>query len=136
MGNVRCMEALRDCRLKKLFMAPCLRAQLELLQYFISVWEIDQEKSIIHDQELEIEVSDVYFIIGLSRRGAIPILTGTRPSMENMSMVIDRVCPGARKGSRSGKVDIQTIPNLALKVVLHTITRAAGSQALHEATKT
>ena len=31
MGNVRCMEALRDCDLKKLFMAPCLRAQLELL---------------------------------------------------------------------------------------------------------
>ena len=40
------------------------------------------------------------------------------------------------KGSKSGKVDIQTIPDLALKVVLHTITRAAGSQAPHEATKT
>ena len=38
-------------------------------------------------------------------------------------------------GSGSGKVDIHTIPDLALRVVLHTITRAAGSQAPHEATK-
>ena len=37
MENERCMEALRDCELKKLFMTPCLRAQPKLLQYFISV---------------------------------------------------------------------------------------------------
>ena len=56
--------------------------------------------------------------------------------MENMTMVIERVCLEARKGSSNGKVDIQTISDLTLRVVLHTITRAAGSQALHEATKT
>ena len=37
---------------------------------------------------------------------------------------------------RSGKVDIQTIPDLTLRLVLHTITRAAGSQAPHEEEKT
>ena len=52
--------------------------------------------------------------------------------MENMTMVIDRVCQGAWKGSGSGKVDIQTIPDLTLRMVLHTITRIAGSQAPHE----
>ena len=31
MGNRICMEALRDCELEKLFMTPCLRAQLVLL---------------------------------------------------------------------------------------------------------
>ena len=46
-----------------------------------------------------------------------------------------RVCPRARTGSGSGKVDIHTVEDLALRVVLHTITRAAGSQAPHEATK-
>lgn len=136
MGNVKCMEALRDYRLKKLFMAPCLRAQTELLQYLISVSNIDQENFIIHDQELETEVSDIFLITGLSWRGAVPILINTQPTMENMSMVIDRVCLRARKGSNSGKVDIQTIPDLALKVVLHTITQAVGSQAPHEAMKT
>ena len=136
LGNVRCMDVLRDCGLQKLFMAPCLRAQPKILQYLISVWDIDREIFIIHEQELEIEVSDVFFITGLSQRGAVQILTSTRPTMENMSMVIDGMCRGARKGSKSGKVDIQTILDLALKVVLHTITRATGSQAPHEATKT
>ena len=136
MGNERCMEALRDYGLKKLFLTLCLHAQSELLQYLINIWDEDQENFILRDQELEIDVFDIYFITGLSRRGEAPILTGTRTCMENMSMVIDRVCPRAQKGSGSGKVDIQTIPDLALKVVLHTITRAMESQAPHEATKT
>ena len=134
--NERVMEALRNCGLKKFFLTPCLRAQLDLLQYLVRTWDKNQEKFILRDQELEIEVSDIYFIIGLSRRGVAPILTGTRPCMENMTMVIDKVCLGAWKGSGSGKVDIQTIPNLTLRVVLHTITRAAGSQEPHEAKKT
>ena len=136
MENERVMQALRNCGLKKLFLTPCLQAQPDLLQYLVSIWDKNQEKFILRDQELEIEVSDVYFIIGLSRRGVALILTGAWPCMKNMTMVIDRVCPGVRKGSSSGKVDIQTIPDLTLRVVLHTITRAAGSQAPHEATKT
>ena len=46
-----------------------------------------------------------------------------------------RVCPGARTGSGSGKVDIHTVRDLALSVVLHTITRVARLQVQHEATK-
>ena len=65
-------------------------------------WDEDQEKFILQDQELEIDVSDVYFITGLSWRGASPLLTSTRPCMENMSMVIERVCRGAWKGTVSG----------------------------------
>ena len=87
----------------------------------INVWNIDRERFIIHNQELEIEVSNIYFIVGLSQRGVVAILIGTRCTMENMSMVIDRVCRGARKGSKSGKADIQTITDLALIVVFHTI---------------
>ena len=52
-----------------------------------------------------------------------------------MEEVMARVCQGAQTGSGSKKVDIHTIPDLALRVVLHTITRAAGSQTPHEATK-
>ena len=136
MENERCMEALRDCGVKKIFMTPCLRAQPELLQYLISIWDEDQEKFTLRDQELEIDFSNSYFIIGLSQRGDTPVLTSTRPTMENMSMVINMVCPGAQKGSGSGKLDIQIILDLALKVVLHTITQVAGSQAPHEAKKT
>ena len=84
---------------------------------------------------MELEVSDVYFITRLSCRGPVPTLTGNRPSGEKMAMVMERVCPRAQIGSGSGKVDIHTFPNLTLRVVLHTIMRAAGLQAPHEATK-
>ena len=134
--NERVMEALRNCCLQKFFLTPCIQAQLELLQYMVSIWDENQEKFILRNQELEIEVSDVYFITRLLRRGAAPILTNTWPCMENMTMVIDRVCQGERKGSGSRKFDIQTIPDLTLRVVLHTIKRAAGSRAPHKATKT
>ena len=42
MDNDRCMEALRDCGLKNLFITLCLRAQPELLRYLISIWDEDQ----------------------------------------------------------------------------------------------
>ena len=135
MQSQACMNALRNCVLKKFFLTPCLRAQPELLQYLISIWDEHEQVFRLRDQVLELEVSDVYFITGLSRRGPIPVLTGSRPSGEKMEEVMARVCQGAQTGSGSKKVDIHTIPNLALRVVLHTITRAAGSQTPHEAVK-
>ena len=135
MENETCMNALRNCGLNKFFLTPCLRAQPELLQYLISIWDVDEQVFKLRDQVLELEVSDVYFITELSHRGPVPILTGSRPSGEKMEQVMARVCPRAWTRSRSGKVDIHTIEDIVLRVVLHTITRAAGSQAPHEATK-
>ena len=135
MENETCMNALKKCGLKKFFLTPCLRAQLELLQYLISIWNEHEQVFKLRDQVLELEVSDVYFITELSRRGPVPILIGSRPSGENMEQVMARVCPRTRIGLGSGKVDIHTVEDLALRVVLHTITRAAGSQDPHEATK-
>ena len=129
------MNALRNCGLKNFFLIPCLRAQPELLQYLINIWDEQEQVFKLRDQVLELEVFDVYFITVLSRRGSVPILTGSRPSSEKMEEVMARVCPRAQMGSGSKKVDIHTIPDLALRVILHTITRAAGSQAPHEATK-
>ena len=69
------MNALRNCGLKKFFLIPCLRAQPELLQYLISIWDEHEQVFRLRDQVLELEVSDVYFITRLSRRGLIPALT-------------------------------------------------------------
>ena len=41
MGNEQCMNALKNYGLKKFFMTPCLRAQPELLQYLIRIWDED-----------------------------------------------------------------------------------------------
>ena len=101
----------------------------------MDAWDIEDQVFHLKDQTLELDVSDVYFNTGLSRRGARPILTGSRPSGEKMGEVMERVCPGAHTGSNSAKVDIVTIPDLVLRVVLFTITRTAGVQAPHEASK-
>ena len=135
MENEACMNALKNCGLKKFFLTPCLRAQPELLQYLVSIWDENEGVFKLRDQVLDLEVSDVYFIIGLSCRGPVPIIIGSRPSREKIDMVMARVCPGARIGSGSGKVDIHTVRDLALRVVLHTIMRATGSQAPYEETK-
>lgn len=48
---------------------------------------------------------------------------------------MDWVCPGVQFGKNSAKVDIATIPDLVLKVILFTITRTTRVQAPHEASK-
>jgi len=130
-----CMNALRDCGLKKFFLTSYMRSQPELLQFIIDAWDVDDQVFRLRNQTLELEVSDVYFITGLSRRGAVPILTGSRPSGEKVGEVKARVCPEAQFGQRSAKVLINTIRDLTLKAILFTITRAAGVQAPHKANK-
>ena len=45
------------------------------------------------------------------------------------------MCPEAQFGRQSAKVAINTIRDFTLKAILFTITRAAGVQASHEASK-
>jgi len=49
-------------------------------------------------------------------------------------MLMAQVCPQARK-SKSGKVTIPTMQDLILQAMLFMVTRVAGSQAQHEASK-
>lgn len=95
MEDEACMDALRNCGLKKFFLTPCLRAQPELLKYLINLWDENEEVFRLRDQVLELDVSDIYFITGLLRRGLVPILTGSRPSGEKMGKVMEWVCLGA-----------------------------------------
>ena len=48
-----------------------------------------------------------------------------------MNTLLVELCPEALK-SKSGKVDIMTINDLLMKVLLLTINRVDGDQALHE----
>ena len=38
-----CMNALRDCGLKKFFLTSYMRAQPELLQFIIDAWDVDDQ---------------------------------------------------------------------------------------------
>ena len=62
-----CINALRNCGLLKFFRTTELRAQMELLPYLISLYDVDQEIFILKGQKLELEEMDIYFIIGLCR---------------------------------------------------------------------
>lgn len=88
----------------------------------------------IHDQELEIETSDIYFITGLSRKGEPVQLYGGRPIEESVNMLLVEHCPKALK-YKSNKVDIMTIGDPVLKVMFLTIHKFFGAQALHECNK-
>ena len=120
----------------KFFMVTCLRTQPDLLQYLVGEWDPNEGKFNIRGQELEIEAADIYFLTRLSRRGERPYMTGTRITGETMDMFMGRLCPGAEKSDKGGKLKIATIRDLSLEVLLSTITSAASSQAPHEATKT
>jgi len=134
-GDAGCLDAMRACGLLKFFLTPRLRAQPDLLEFLIRSWSPVDGKFTIRGRDIEFDYTDIYFLTGLSRRGERPILEGQRPTGETLDMLITRVCPEARK-TRSGKVAIPTVGDIVLRTILFMVTRAAGSLANHEASKT
>jgi hypothetical protein len=79
---------------------------------------------------LTIDIEDIYFLIGLSRRGSRVSLTGSRGGGEPMDYYVRHHCvPGTEK--HSGKVAIRDVWDLPLQTILYTITHMAGSAAPH-----
>ena len=62
-------EALRRCGLYKFWCLGGLRAKPGLLQMLVDYWDPDSESFWLDGMSLTIEVEDIYFITGLSRRG-------------------------------------------------------------------
>lgn len=56
------MDALHNCGLLKLFMCPRMQAQLMLLERLVAMWDTDSQVFMVGDQELTLEVEDIYFI--------------------------------------------------------------------------
>ena len=134
-ADAGCRNALCACGLLKFFLTLHVWAQPDLLELIIHAWNPIDEKFIIQGRDIEFDTTDVYFLTGLSRRGERPILEGQRPGDESLEMLMAQACPRAHK-MRSRKVAIPTVEDLVLRVVLFMVTRVAGSQAQHEASKT
>jgi len=101
--NPEYLNALRKCGLIKFFRTTLLRAQMELLLYLISLWDVDWEIFIIKYQELVLEETYIYFIPKLYRRGERVQLFGSRPGGESTSSLVRRHYPGS-KMTMGGKV--------------------------------
>ena len=64
-------QALRACGLYKFWCLGGLRAKARLLQMLVDYWDLESESFHIDGMPLTIEVEEIYFITGLSRRGEV-----------------------------------------------------------------
>ena len=81
---------------------------------------------------LTIDVEDIYFLTGLSRRGSYVSLTCNRRGGMKMSEYCRDYCvPDAER--QKGKVAIWGVTDITLRTILLTIARMEGSAAMHMA---
>ena len=100
----------------------------------VDYWDPDSESFRIDGMSLTIEVEDIYFITGLSRRGEVVNLRSRGGPGSGLTIVeyIAVYCyPYTEKvGSR---VSTNAIQVLGLKAILLTLGRIAGLASLHQA---
>jgi hypothetical protein len=86
------VNALRQCGLLKKIKIQGMRAQLRLLEYLVHMWDVDQQVFHVGVHVISLDIKDIYFLTGLSRRGAHVTLTGGRGGGLSMSEYIRRHC--------------------------------------------
>ena len=98
--------ALQGCGLLKLFHVPSMRSHVRLLEYILRMWNPKKQYFEVGAHVLTVEVEDIYFLIGLSKRGEHISLTGPRGRVVTTQELIDRHifralrCLGKRSPSR------------------------------------
>jgi hypothetical protein len=108
------------------------RAQVRLLEYLIHMWDVDQQVFHVEVHTLSLDIEDIYFLIGLSRRGYHAILTSSRGGGLPMSEYFRQYCVPEAKRSK-GKVAISGVQDLTLRTILFTIAHMVGSTTPHMA---
>jgi hypothetical protein len=131
-NNPPTIAALRDCGLLKYFRIPGMRAQVRLLEYLVRMWDPNQQVFNVGAHTLSIDIEDIYFFTGLSRRGYYVSLTGSRGGGLKMSEYCNQYCvPEAER--KKGKVAIWGVTNLTLRTIIFMTAWMAGSFSLHMA---
>jgi hypothetical protein len=126
------IAALRDCGLLKYFRIPGMRAQVHLLEHLVWMWDPDQQVFNVGAHTLTIDIEDIYFLTGLSRRGSYVSLTGSRRGGMKMSEYCHEYCVPEEERQK-GKVAIWGVTYITLRTILFMIARMAGSDAPHMA---
>lgn len=87
------MNVLRECDLHKFFLCMNMRSQLLLLQQLVDMWDPNAGHFMVGDQILRLGIEDIYFLIGLSWRGMMVVLSGGwRESTEPVDQYIVQYC--------------------------------------------
>jgi hypothetical protein len=127
--------ALKRCGLYKFWVLKGMRAQVRLLEMLVGYWDPDSESFNLDGKPLRIEVEDIYFLTGLSRRGEVVNLKsrGAGSGMKIEEYIDTHCVAGTPKvGSQ---VPIRAINNLSLKIIVLVLTRITGSTSLHQASR-
>ena len=80
------VHALRQSGLLKFLCTSPMRLNVRLLDFLINYWDHDLGALDIQGEILEITLEDIYFISGLSRRGAPINLEGTGRGSDLLSV--------------------------------------------------
>jgi hypothetical protein len=98
----------------------------------VDYWDPDSESFNLDGKPLRIEVENIYFLTGLSRRGEVVNLK-SRGADSGMKIeeYIDAHCVAGTPKVGS-QVPIRAINNLSLKIIILVLTRITGSASLHQ----
>jgi len=99
-----------------------MRAQMELLEYLVNAWDVQAQSFRLGAHMLSIQVEDIYFLTGLSRRGA-PISLSSSRRVERLSRTILLHIIDLEPSQKNGKIKIKDVVHLPLKKILFIITR-------------
>lgn len=80
---------------------------------------------------LEIQVEDICFLIGLSRRGSPIPLSGSRRGGEAIKDYISAHSRPRSQPTKDEKIDIKDLVSLPMRMILFIIARLASSATLH-----
>jgi hypothetical protein len=132
--NPQARAALRNCGLLKYFKLQKMKKEVLLLEYMIGLWNTVEQAFQIGPQMLNIELEDVYFLTGLSKRGAPIILSRQRAVPVPVEEYVENHCiPGSRLVG--GRIVIKDVRDLPLRSILFSITNLAGSTSAHLASR-
>jgi len=77
-NHLSTVATLQDYGLLKFFRILGMRAQVGLLEYLVLMWDPDQQLFHVGVHTFSLDIEDIYFLTGLSRRGYHTSLTGSR----------------------------------------------------------
>ena len=126
--------ALRRYSLVKYAKIKVMKGQEDLLRWVIQRWDEHEQVFKVGDQLLAIDRDDIYFLTGLSCRGAQANLIGGRSDPQSTSELVQIYCI-PESGLVSNRVPIERILSRSMRAILWLIVRLAGSKSPHVVTK-
>lgn len=78
LGNQDKVDALRNSGLLKFFLCPNMRARPLLLEWLVSMWDLDSRHFMVRDEILTLDINGIYLLKVFPHRGALVVLIGSK----------------------------------------------------------